>query len=75
MLHPGQSATVLIEERYVGRFGRLHPEVENALDLDVPVFAFEFDAEALLVERERRHGGVARYPHVRRDLAVVVIGR
>ena len=72
VLHPGQSATVSIEGRYVGRFGRLHPEVENALDLDVPVFAFEFDAEALLVERERRHGGVVRYPRVRRDLAVVV---
>ena len=79
-LHPGQSAAVLLldregdaeADREAGRFGRLHPEVESALDLGVPVFAFEFDADALGVGRARTHRPVPRFPQVRRDLAIVV---
>ena len=59
-------------EREAGRFGRLHPEVESALDLEVPVFAFEFDAEALVARRAREHRPVPKFPRVRRDLAIVV---
>ncbi len=75
-LHPGQSAAVFLHDREgdreAGRFGRLHPEVESALDLGVPVFAFEFDADALGVGRARTHRPVPRFPRVRRDLAIVV---
>ena len=72
VLHPGQSALVLSEDRAIGWLGRLHPEIEETLDLGVEVFAFELHADALAELRERQHRGISRFPNVRRDLAVVV---
>jgi len=56
----------------VGRLGRLHPEIEQHLDISQPVYLFEVAADALLARARRRHGSVSRYPSVRRDLAIVV---
>ena len=72
VLHPGQSALVLFEDQVIGRLGRLHPEIEESLDLGVQVFVFELQADALVEQREREHDGVSRFPSVRRDLAVVI---
>ena len=72
VLHPGQSARVLSRDDVIGRFGRLHPEIEEALDVGVQVFVFELHADALLERRERRHRGISRFPGVRRDLALVI---
>lgn len=72
VLHPGQSAVVLVEGEPAGRFGRLHPEVEAVLELPSGVFVFELDGNAVLARRRRRHGTVSRQPSVRRDLALVV---
>ena len=71
-LHPGQSAAVFLGDRQVGSFGRLHPEVESELDVETPVFVFEFDADALVAQRPRTHRTVPKFPRVRRDLAIVV---
>lgn len=71
-LHPGQRALALLDGEPVGRFGRLHPEVERALDLPGAVFVFELTLEALLGRRPRRNAGVSRFPSVRRDLALLV---
>ena len=72
VLHPGQSAVVLVEGEPAGRFGRLHPEVESVLELPGGVFVFELEGDAVLARRRRRHGSVSRQPSVRRDLALVV---
>ena len=72
VLHPGQSAVVLVEGEVAGRFGRLHPEVETVLELPGGVFVFELEGDAVLARRRRRHGFVSRQPSVRRDLALVV---
>ena len=72
VLHPGQSAVVLVEGEPAGRFGRLHPEVETVLELPSGVFVFELEGDAVLARRRRRHGSVSRQPSVRRDLALVV---
>ena len=72
VLHPGQSALVVVDGRTAGRFGRLHPEVEAALELPAGVFVFELEGDAVHARRRRRHGSVSRQPSVRRDLAVVV---
>ena len=72
VLHPGQSAVVLVEGQPAGRFGRLHPEVETVLELPSGVFVFELEGDAVLARRRRRHGSVSRQPSVRRDLALVV---
>jgi phenylalanyl-tRNA synthetase beta chain len=70
-MHPGQSAAVLLDDRQIGRVGRLHPTVEKALDTE-QVFVFELDGATILQKPRRGHGRVSRYPAVRRDIAVVV---
>lgn len=71
VLHPGQSAVVLVDGEPAGRFGRLHPEVETVLELPSGVFVFELEGDAVLARRRRRHGAVSRQPSVRRDLALL----
>lgn len=70
-MHPGQSAGVFLDGEKIGRVGRLHPRVENALDVE-QLYAFELDAQAILQRPKRSHGKVSRFPAVRRDIAVVV---
>jgi phenylalanyl-tRNA synthetase beta chain len=70
-MHPGQSAGVLLDGEQIGRVGRLHPQVENTLDVE-ELYVFELDALAILQRPKRGHGKVSRFPAVRRDIAVVV---
>ena len=72
VLHPGQSAAVQLDGETIGRLGRLHPEVEMALDLPKGVFVFELSMDALTTSPHRRHTPLSRFPAVRRDLALVV---
>ena len=72
VLHPGQSATVWDGDVLLGRFGRLHPEIEHRLDVKGPVFVFEFDAEAVLARRHPGYEPISRYPSVRRDVSLIV---
>ncbi|MBX3706352.1 MAG: phenylalanine--tRNA ligase subunit beta [Pseudomonadales bacterium] len=72
VLHPGQSAALMVDGLRAGRLGRLHPEIEARLDFAKPVYCFELDAQAILGRGPRRYQGISRYPSVRRDLAIVV---
>ncbi len=72
VLHPGQSAQILAAGEPVGRLGRLHPEIEQHLDVTGEVYVLEILADAVLSHARRRHGVVSRFPSVRRDLAIVV---
>jgi len=71
-LHPGRSARVLVGDRAIGWIGELHPRWQQSFELPMPVQVFELDAEALQSRSLPSHGGVPRFPSVRRDLAVVV---
>ncbi len=71
-LHPGQCAALYRGERLAGYLGRIHPSVQQQLDLDHPAFLFELEIEVLLDARIPAFRGVSRYPEVRRDIAVVV---
>ncbi|NNM51245.1 MAG: phenylalanine--tRNA ligase subunit beta, partial [Pseudomonadales bacterium] len=71
-LHPGQAAAVYRQQCCLGRVGRLHPDIELALQLQGPVFVFELDWEALSQAVMPVTRVLSRYPEVRRDLAVVV---
>jgi phenylalanyl-tRNA synthetase beta chain len=74
--HPGRSADVYRvdagECARIGWIGQLHPRLQRALDLDVPVAAFELDLAPLLSRALPRAVALSRYPSVRRDLAFVV---
>ena len=75
--HPGRSADVyrLHEaggEVRIGWIGQVHPRLQQALDIDVDVLAFELDLDVLLARNLPRAAAMSKYPSVRRDLAFVV---
>ncbi len=72
VFHPGQAASILVDGSQLGRFGRLHPEVERYLDVPGELFVMELAAEELLQRSIRVHGSLSKFPSVRRDLALLL---
>lgn len=70
--HPGRSADVYRNGVCIGWIGQLHPRLQQALDLDADVYAFELELDALLERPLPRAKAFSRFPSVRRDLAFVV---
>lgn len=70
--HPGRSADVYRNGVCIGWIGQLHPRLQQQLDLDLDVYAFELELDALLERALARASVLSRYPSVRRDLAFVV---
>lgn len=69
---PGQAANILLDKQLVGVVGALHPKRLSKAGIEVPVYAFELDAERLAVGPERPFAEFSRFPSMRRDLALVV---
>ena len=70
-LHPGQSAEILVNGQSIGYLGRLHPSLENALDLGTTWVA-ELDQSAVLQTYVSNFTELSRFPSVRRDIALVI---
>ena len=70
-LHPGQSAEILIDGKSVGYLGRLHPSLENDLDLSTTWVA-ELDQSAVLQTYVSNFTELSRFPSVRRDIALLI---
>ena len=70
--HPGRAADVLRDGAVVGAIAELHPRLQQALDLDHPVVAFELDLAALTARALPKAKPLSKYPSVRRDLAFIV---
>jgi phenylalanyl-tRNA synthetase beta chain len=69
-LHPGRGARVLRDGQPAGYLGALHPALAKALDLGSDVHVLELALEPILARRLPSAGRVARFPAVRRDIAV-----
>ncbi|MFV5369568.1 phenylalanine--tRNA ligase subunit beta [Acinetobacter junii] len=70
-LHPGQSAEILVDGKSIGYLGRLHPSLENALDLGITWIA-ELDQQAVLQSYVSNFTELSRFPSVRRDIALLI---
>jgi len=71
-LHPGQRVNIEVSGVPVGYLGRINPSLQKALDLnDLPV-VFELSLKALQASSVSAAKAVSKYPHVRRDLALLV---
>ena len=70
-LHPGQSAEVLVDGQSIGYFGRLHPSLEDVLDLSTTWVA-ELDQSAVLQTYVSNFTELSRFPSVRRDIALLI---
>lgn len=70
-LHWGQSAQINLHGEKVGYVGVLSPEIEQKLSLSA-VYAFEIDLTATVQAALQRYAVVAKFPTVRRDIAILV---
>ncbi|GAB3783312.1 phenylalanine--tRNA ligase subunit beta [Dyella agri] len=71
-LHPGRGARLSRDGETAGWLGALHPQLAKALDLGPDVHVLELALEPLLARRLPKAQPVARFPSVRRDIAVEV---
>ncbi|MDX1606943.1 MAG: phenylalanine--tRNA ligase subunit beta, partial [Candidatus Competibacterales bacterium] len=71
-LHPGQSGRIERDGETLGWLGALHPRIARERELEGPAFLFELDLERLCRSHLPAPQEPARFPHSRRDLAVLV---
>ncbi|WP_313583123.1 phenylalanine--tRNA ligase subunit beta [Acinetobacter variabilis] len=70
-LHPGQSAEILVNGQSIGYLGRLHPSLEDQLDL-ATTWVAELDQSAVLQTYVSNFTELSRFPSVRRDIALLI---
>lgn len=70
-LHPGQSAEILVNGQSIGYLGRLHPSLEDELDMSTTWVA-ELDQSAVLQTYVSNFTELSRFPSVRRDIALLI---
>ena len=72
ILHPGQSADIRYKGKTVGYVGKLHPQTQQTVDLDLDAFVFEIDIDVLSERELPKFTPLLKFPSIRRDLAVIV---
>ncbi len=72
-LHPGQTASILLNGQAIGIIGSLHPSLAKQMDIDMPAVLFSIDLAYLTaLPAKATFQGLSKFPLVRRDIAVVV---
>ncbi len=71
-MHPGRCAKVLVNGQAVGHVGELHPRWRQGWDLAQAPVMFELSLDAVLHRDIAKSTGVAKFPNVERDIAVIV---
>lgn len=72
ILHPGQSADIILDGKNVGFFGALHPEIGKSLGISETLFCFQIKADALSSAQLPAFSELSKFPSIRRDLALMV---
>jgi len=71
-MHPGRCAKVMVNGQAVGHVGELHPRWRQGWDLSQAPVMFELLLDAVLHRAVPKSTGVAKFPNVERDIAVIV---
>ena len=71
-LHPGRSATIVLDGRDIGFIGELHPRWLQKYELPQAPVLFEVDAVALQQRPLPKYEEISKFPGATRDLALVV---
>jgi len=71
-LHPGRSASVIVDGKSIGVIGELHPQWLQKYDLLLAPVVFELDLDLVKLARLPSFTEVSRLPSATRDLAIVV---
>ncbi len=72
ILHPGQSADIVLNHHNIGFLGALHPLVLDNLHINQPVFVFEIDLKSILRAPLPVFNEMSKYPSIRRDISLSV---
>lgn len=72
-LHPGRTATVILDNRPIGFIGQIHPSRAKSLELN-ETYVFEVDLEMVFSApvASLSYQPLPRFPSVSRDIALVV---
>lgn len=71
--HPGKAAAIICNDTLIGTIGEIHPDVQEAFELDRAVCCFELDFTKL-VELGKETGVIvtpSRFPDTYRDIAML----
>lgn len=73
-LHPGISADIVLSGKVIGSFGKIHPVVAKAYDVQDDVYIAQVDLEEIvsLQVAPTQFRAIPKFPIVDRDLAVIV---
>ena len=71
-LHPGRSASVLLNGVHIGVVGELHPQWRQSYGLSAAPIVFELDLAALLRRPVPAFEPIAKFPAVQRDIALLL---
>ncbi|MGF1723995.1 phenylalanine--tRNA ligase subunit beta [Photobacterium nomapromontoriensis] len=71
-LHPGQSASIIVDGKEVGVIGTVHPELERKFGLNGRTIVFEIEWSAINTKVIPEAVALSKFPANRRDIAVVV---
>ncbi|NEP38778.1 MAG: phenylalanine--tRNA ligase subunit beta [Okeania sp. SIO2H7] len=78
LLHPGRTASLWLEGKYLGVFGQLHPQLRQERELPDEVYVFQLNLELLLSVMtqadmlRRKFSGYSTFPPADRDIAFFV---
>ncbi|WP_216828880.1 phenylalanine--tRNA ligase subunit beta [Alkalihalobacterium elongatum] len=72
-LHPGRTASIMLDGTEVGFIGQIHPTLQKDLDLN-ETYVFQMDLEQLLTYEQEDvvYEPIPRFPSISRDIALVV---
>ena len=71
-LHPGRAAKLVKNGKEIGILGELHPQLQQTLDLSVPLYVFEVNLADIALAQLPAYSQPSKYPSIRRDLAFIV---
>jgi phenylalanyl-tRNA synthetase beta chain len=70
-LHPGRSASILVNGKRAGLLGELHPRWQQKYDLLLAPILFELDVDTVTNMAAPRFSALSRMQAVRRDIALL----
>jgi len=72
--HPGKAAAILCNGQLIGTLGEIHPDVQEAFEIDRPIYYFELDFATLvnLSSEKLPVQAPSRFPDTYRDIAMLM---
>lgn len=73
-LHPGRKADIVYEGVVIGFLGEVHPDVADNYKIGDRAYVAVIDMPSIMEHTtfDRKYTGIAKFPHVTRDISMVV---